>query len=43
MRVPIFNDLLENEYWLYDNNGLRVLQVRFYDCSTNVATGESTC
>lgn len=43
VRVPIFHDLLENEYWLYDNNGLRLLQVRFYDCSTNVATGESTC
>ena len=43
VRVPIFNDLLENEYWLYDNHGLRLLQVRFYDCSTNVATGESTC
>jgi hypothetical protein len=28
---------------LYDNNGLRLAQVRFYDCSTNVATGESTC
>lgn len=43
VRVPIFDDLLENEYWLYDNSGLRVLQVRFYDCSTNVSTGESTC
>lgn len=43
VRVPIFDDLLENEYWLYDNNGLRILQVRFYDCSTNVATGASTC
>jgi hypothetical protein len=43
VRVPIFDDLLENEYWLYDNHGLRLLQVRFYDCSTNVATGESTC
>lgn len=43
VRVPIFHDLLEGEYWLYDNNGLRVLQVRFYDCSTNVETGESTC
>lgn len=31
VRVPIFNDLLENEYWLYDNNGPRLLQVRFYD------------
>lgn len=43
VRVPIFDDLLENEYWLYDNQGLRLLQVRFYDCSTNVATGETTC
>jgi len=43
VRVPIFDESLENEYWLYDNNGLRLAQVRFYDCSTNVATGESTC
>lgn len=43
VRVPIFDDLLENEYWLYDNHGLRLLQVRFYDCSTNVETGDSTC
>ena len=40
---PDLRRLLENEYWLYDNNGLRLAQVRFYDCSTNVATGESTC
>jgi hypothetical protein len=43
VRVPIFHESLEGEYWLYDNHGLRLLQVRFYDCSTNVATGESTC
>lgn len=43
VRVPIFDDSLENEYWEYDNHGLRILQVRFYDCSTNVETGESTC
>jgi hypothetical protein len=43
VRVPIFDDALENEYWEYDNKGLRLLQVRFYDCSTNVETGESTC
>ncbi len=29
-RVPIFDDMLENEYWEYDNHGLKVLQVRFY-------------
>ena len=43
VRVPIFDDSLDNEYWEYDNHGLRLLQVRFYDCSTNVDTGESTC
>lgn len=43
VRVPIFDPALEGEYWLYDNHGLRLAQVRFYDCSTNVATGESTC
>ncbi len=41
--MPIFHDSLEGEYWEYDNYGLRLLQVRFYDCSTNVDTGESTC
>jgi hypothetical protein len=30
VRVPIFDDLIENEYWEYDNNGLKLLQVRFY-------------
>jgi hypothetical protein len=43
VRVPIFDDALENEYWEYDNRGLRLLQVRFFDCSTNVETGDSTC
>jgi hypothetical protein len=43
VRVPLFDELIENEYWEYDNNGLRLAQIRFYDCSTNVETGESTC
>jgi len=30
VRVPIFDDIIENEYWQYDNHGLRILQVRFY-------------
>ncbi len=30
IRVPIFDDRLENEYWDYDNDGLKILQVRFY-------------
>jgi hypothetical protein len=43
LRIPLFDDALENYYWEYDNNGLRVAQVRFYDCATNVHTGATTC
>ncbi|MGA1053537.1 MAG: hypothetical protein ACO3WU_14695 [Ilumatobacteraceae bacterium] len=37
VRVPLFDDILQNEYWEYDNRGLRIAQVRFYDCSTDVS------
>lgn len=43
VRVPLFDEIIQGEYWEYDNNGLRLAQVRFYDCSTNVETGASTC
>ena len=43
IRVPLFNDIIQGEYWEYDNHGLRLAQVEFYDCSTNVETGASTC
>jgi hypothetical protein len=36
IRVPIFDDMLDNEYWEYDNQGLKLLQVRFYDVPTDV-------
>ena len=36
VRIPIFDELLEGEYWKYDNNGLRLLQVRFYPFGTDV-------
>jgi hypothetical protein len=35
-RVPLFDDDYEDYYWEYDNNGLRVTQMRFYPCSTDV-------
>lgn len=41
VRVPIFSDILENEYWQYDNNGLKLLQVRFYPFGTDVSAGDS--
>ena len=41
VRVPIFNDILENEYWEYDNHGLKLLQVRFYPIGTDVSNSDS--
>ena len=40
VRVPIFDTALEGEYWEYDNNGLKLLQVWVYDNSTNVAESD---
>ena len=40
VRVPIFDDMLENEYWEYDNHGLKILQVRFYEIGTDVSLGD---
>ena len=36
MRVPLFSDLLEDYLWRYDNNGVRIVQLRFYEVSTIV-------
>jgi hypothetical protein len=40
IRVPIFDPILQGEYWEYDNNGLKLLQVRFYDVSTDVTDAD---
>lgn len=42
VRVPIFDDIIENEYWKYDNNGLRLLQVRFYPIGTEIIDSDIT-
>ena len=42
VRVPIFDDIIENEYWSYNNGGLKLLQVRFYDISTDVSEDDGT-
>lgn len=39
-RIPIFNDILESEYWDYDNSGLKLLSVRFYPIATDVSAGD---
>jgi hypothetical protein len=40
VRVPIFDPLIENEYWEYDNDGLKHLQVRIYPWETDVSAGD---
>ncbi|MGD2136624.1 MAG: hypothetical protein PVF08_00095 [Gammaproteobacteria bacterium] len=35
-RYPLFDDALEGYYWDYDNNGLKLVQLRFYEIPTNV-------
>lgn len=34
-KVPLFSDDLQDYFWNYDNNGLRLAQLRFYDTPTN--------
>ena len=41
VRVPIFDDIIENEYWQYDNEGLKNLDVRFYNCPTDVTDADA--
>jgi hypothetical protein len=35
-RVPLFDTGLYGYFWNYDNRGLKLAQLRFYDCSTTV-------
>lgn len=35
-RVPLFDAALEDYFWSYDNNGLKIVQLRFYEVPTNV-------
>jgi hypothetical protein len=40
VRVPIFDDIIEGEYWEFDNHGLKLLQVWIYDNSTDVSESD---
>jgi hypothetical protein len=42
LRVPIFDQSLEGEYWEYDNDGLKILQVRFYEWGTDVSDSDGS-
>lgn len=35
-RYPLFDTALQDYFWNYDNNGLKLAQMRFYQISTNV-------
>jgi hypothetical protein len=35
-RLPLFDDRLEGYFWDYDNSGLKLAQLRFYQCSSTV-------
>ncbi len=35
-RVPLFSDQLQSYFWQFDNKGLRLVQLRFYECGTTV-------
>jgi hypothetical protein len=34
--IPLFDDRLQDYFWDYDNKGLKVAQLRFYEVSTDV-------
>ncbi|MDA1128364.1 MAG: hypothetical protein O2913_06675 [Chloroflexi bacterium] len=35
-RVALFDAALEGYFWDYDNNGLKIVQLRFYEIPTTV-------
>jgi hypothetical protein len=35
-RYNLFNDALKDYFWQYDNTGMKLIQLRFYDVSTSV-------
>jgi hypothetical protein len=42
-RTPLFDSSLQNYFWSYDNNGLKLLQLRFYQLPSTVAASGTTC
>jgi len=41
-RIPLFSSVLEGYFWDYDNQGRRLVQMRFYECSTTVGEDSAT-
>ena len=42
-RTPLFDSSLQNYFWSYDNSGLKLLQLRFYQLPTTVAASGTVC
>jgi len=42
-RTSLFSSTLQNYFWSYDNNGLKLLQLRFYQLPTTVAASGTAC
>jgi hypothetical protein len=42
-RTPLFASTLQNYFWSYDNNGLKLLQLRFYQLPTTVTASGTVC
>jgi hypothetical protein len=42
-RTPLFASTLQNYFWSYDNNGLKLMQLRFYQLPTTVAATGTVC
>jgi hypothetical protein len=40
-RYPLFDEALQDYFWEYDNNGLKLLQMRFYPVASDVNTAGS--
>lgn len=40
MRLYLFDETLRGYFWEYDNNKLKLLQVRFYPWGTDVSEGD---
>ena len=35
-RIPLFDSRLQDYFWSYDNSGLKLLQLRFYEMPTTI-------
>jgi len=42
-RTPLLDSTFQNYFWSYDNNGLKLLQLRFYQLPTTVVASGSAC